>query len=158
MHSDLIAVIEQALQPVAHLFAMRVASQHEEKQYAEVRFVNDTTGLIAAIDWGELRPFLRLARLREGSFPTTPPLEHIPARSERHVFDADDLIALRANGPTPLGKLFAAREPAAARILLEEYAGALLAYCADVLGGDFHVFTKLNEVVNDRVKQFYGAS
>lgn len=156
MNGAITTVIEQALLPTARLFDMRVATEREDANYAEVRFVNATTGLAVAIDWGEFRPFVQLAKLHNGSFPPPSLLENIPAASARQAFDADDLISLRAEGPTPVGKMLAARDLVAARRLLDEYATALQKYCADVLEGRFEVFAKLNEVVNDRARHFLG--
>ncbi len=66
------------MQPLTVRFGLRVVGKEDDGSYTAVLYANDTTGLKAAVDWSELRPFLTVYELVGGAFPPTPATLGIP--------------------------------------------------------------------------------
>lgn len=143
------------MRPLADRYGLRPISERESKYEAEVTYANNTTGLRVRVDWAEFRAFLTVCQLENGSWPS----EHRGSTAHaQKCFDVDDLLILRAKSGGPVGKMLARRDDDLATRLLEEYAAALDRHAADVLGGDFAIFDKLRDIVNDRRKRLGSTS
>lgn len=152
MNEDLLRIIKGAIEPVSKKFELRVVGEDADRNYAEVRYANGSTGLRVAVDWSELRPFLTLSRLTDGKFPVEIGSDESAAR-ERDAFDVDDLLLMRPVERSPVGKMLPGRDALAAGRLLADYARALDIQATDVLSGDFAVFEVLNRVVTERARR-----
>jgi hypothetical protein len=149
MSQALINAIKIAMQPLATSYALGVVGDDDDRNYAAVRYANDTTGLKVAVDWSELRPFLTLYELTGGAFPTDPVAIGVPGIRQR-AFDVDDLLLLRPLARSPVGKMLGKRDDHEATQLLADYARALDQQASDVLTGDFTVFDELEQIVAQR--------
>jgi hypothetical protein len=152
MSDALIGAIKIAMQPLAKTYALRVVGEENHRNYAAVKYANRTTGLEVAVDWSELRPFLRLYELAGGAFPTDPVALGLPG-IRRRAFDVDDLLLLRPLAPSPVGKMLGRRDQHEASQLLVDYARALDQQASDVLSGNFAVFDELDQVVAQRERR-----
>lgn len=150
MTTSLLMVIKEAIRPLANRFGLRVISEVDRPNYAEVRYANGTTGLSVAVDWSEFRPFLRLYELKDGKFPEHP--ISYSSSDRLQTFDVDDLLLLRAGSGAPVGKMLGERSTVAAARLLAEYASALESQASDVLSGEFASFAELDKIVKERAQ------
>lgn len=141
--------IEHSMKEVVSRFSLAVKTRESDRHYSEVRYANSTTGLIVALDWSKLRPFVYVCQLDRGEFP---PDEPIRLDAQLKKFDLDDLLNYRSAQPTPVGKMFAPKSGAAAEKLLSQYAIAISEYAADVMVGGFDVFASLTRIVQARAR------
>lgn len=138
------------MQPIVDRFGFKVLREVDQPDFAEVVYTNDTTGLSAAVDWSEFRPFVHIHQLIDGQLPADP--ISYASNDQLKSFDIDDLLRLRANEGSPVGKMLGERDNAAARRLMDEYAKALEQHASDVLCGGFTVFAELDRVVKTRAR------
>jgi hypothetical protein len=149
MTASLTETIKRAMEPLAQKFGLQTREECEDAMVAEVLYANETTAIRVTIDWAEFRPFVRLYQLERGQLPLTASVG-LPAGEPLKDFDADDLLILRANRLSPVGKMFAERSPEGALPLLRAYAAALEQHAGDVLQGDFAIFPTLDAEVRKR--------
>jgi hypothetical protein len=151
MSEALLRAIKAAMESVAKKYGLQVVGEKHDRSYTAVQFANKSTGLLVAVDWSELRPFLTLYRLTEGKFPLEDGGHEAPGH-ELHAFDVDDLLLMRPVDHSPVGKMLPGPDTLAAGHLLVDYARALDLQASDVLRGDFTVFERLNLVIAERAR------
>jgi hypothetical protein len=151
MTTPLTATIHRAMEPLAKRFGFSVLEQSETATTTDVLYTNQTTAVRITVDWGEWRPFVRLYKLEKGQLPL-PAAIALPAGDKLKEFDADDLLILRVGNVAPVGKLFGERSAEGAFPLLNSYAAALERSAADVLAGDFSIFSTLEHEVRKRYR------
>ena len=139
------------MRPLATQFGLRLLRRDETRNYAEVVYGNASTGLKAAIDWTELRPFLTIYELENGEIA-----QEVPAVSTGAVrskaFDVDDLLLVRPVTNSPVGQMLSGGDDQAVTRLLERYASALSSQASDVMSGNFEIFQQLDDIVRARAR------
>jgi hypothetical protein len=65
MSDTLLTTIKTAMRPLVDRFGLRVERAEQQRDYAEVVYVNAKTGLRVAVDWSEFRPFLQRVTIRQ---------------------------------------------------------------------------------------------
>lgn len=115
-----------------------------------VLYLNATTGVEIGLEWREQYIYVELIRLIDGRVRENPII--ITPDSELTVFNLEDLLTIRA----PKHKLSNryVRQPLSVQqveYIVTDYAFVLREYAADVLRGDFGVFTEMETLVKSRI-------
>ena len=154
-------------------FGCRVVGKKSDNFKDEVIYRNATTAVKVSYEPRERSMFILLCRLVDGNIPQEPIF--VRPKTKLYSFYLDDLLALRSPGARilrrkPFGGITfddldakqiieacAAAPPFTERDLehmVKTYATALHKHGADILRGDFSVFTELDRIVKKRAEEF----
>jgi hypothetical protein len=122
-----------------------------------VLFCNETTGLLLNYEPGGLRIYVLLYRLMNGKVPAYQ-LTPVPG-SRSDYFYLEDILA--AKNPNLLRQYASAGQIEMNAPITEEYlerklknlADCVLAHCKELFSGDFSVFEKAQELLDERVRR-----
>jgi hypothetical protein len=149
MSQALLNDIKATMRPLVARFDLKIREEEDVVSHTAVLYANETTGLKIAVEWLELRPFVTMYELKDGTFPESP----ITTGGERgRIFDVDDLLMLRPVVPSPVGKMLSGPDEHLALKLIAEYVRAVEEQAADVLSGDFSIFGTLDQIIKKRAQ------
>jgi hypothetical protein len=128
-------------------YGFGVVEMRNEPHYAFVAYVNKTTGVEVHWELRDSRVYIHLARLVDGVIPST--ASYITLQTPLHVFNLFDLLQVRHVKPKYVNAH--SRE---FKSDLEPLALQLKANAGDVLRGDFTIFTELETIARERIREW----
>lgn len=137
----------------AHLtkaYDLSVIASGGDQTSAFVRIANSKAGIECRWDARDGGVFVTIARLSDGQFPDEPVF--IRKNTPINSFFVDNVIILRGGQQAlpRINPIMTATEIVAA---LAIYAKLIEKYAADVLSGDFKIFTEVEKIIKARKKE-----
>lgn len=123
----------------------------------EFIFVNNITGVRITYEFREAYIFIMLYRLINGKLVKNP--SPITENSVLNAFCLDDIVSIRNPDATMKPAYYYGIESEfynkeqGMTLYVSKFADNLKIYAADVLTGNFEIFTKLDQIVKKRAKQ-----
>jgi hypothetical protein len=118
---------------------------------SELRYQNDTTGLVCIAEYREQVFGCKVCQLHNGEFVEE--IGEITPTTRLWSYDLEDLFALRTAPLDTIKEGVLNDEQAGFADMLSRYAKLIPKFADDVLRGDFTVFSELDRVVKERARE-----
>lgn len=152
--SDFDQVVKKAFEYLVNDYGFSLAKSRKVAGGYEILFTNKTTGVLIEYEFREAYVFVMVYRLVNGIFVANP--RPIKSDTVMNGFSLDDILALR----NPDAMMKPAYEygtesefynqASGLGLYVRKFAENLRNYASEMLGGDFQLFDKLEEIVKQR--------
>ncbi|GAK58227.1 hypothetical protein U27_05200 [Candidatus Vecturithrix granuli] len=138
-------------------YGFKFVKKREENWGYDIVFLNATTGVHVIYEFREAYIFIMLYRLINGKLVENP--SPITENSVLNAFCLDDIVTIKNPDATMKPAYYYGIESEfynkeqGMTLYVSKFADNLKIYAADVLTGNFEIFTELDQIVKKRAKQ-----
>jgi len=146
------AVVKKAFAPLMEKYRLKILDAYSQSVFTSLSLVNDTTGIY--IYWESRESYLSIdiTRLDDGVMRDYP--VSITPDQETNFYLIDDLLSLR-NAHAHDIDLVGCDSVSSEKFIkaLTTYSSLLDMHASDVLSGDFSIWPRLEEILQERARQ-----